>query len=237
MMPIIDMVGRKFNKLLVLERVINPRYKDASWLCICDCGNLVTVVGNNLRNEGTKSCGCSKGEYISKALSSLPSQYPKEYSSYNAMLFRCFNQNSNNYDYYGGRGITVCQRWLGEDGFKNFMEDMGPRPFDTTLDRYPDFNGNYSVYNCRWGTNTEQNRNRSNNIVITYRGQSLLMVDWACSFETDRRKLRDYLKYCKNFEDFLIKYNLTERANQILNNSHPSVIQPYGKFKEFDGYS
>jgi hypothetical protein len=233
----IEMVGRKFNKLLVLERAIDPRYKHASWLCKCDCGNLVTVVGNNLRNGGTKSCGCSKGEYIRAALSKLPSQYPDEYSSYNAMLFRCFNPNSSQYRYYGGRGITVCQRWLGDDGFKNFLADMGLRPAGMSLDRYPDYNDDYKPNNCRWATDTEQNRNRSNNVVITYRNASILMVDWAYAFDINRRKLRDYLKYCSNFEEFLIRHKLIDRANQILNDPYPIIIQPYGKFKEFDGYS
>lgn len=235
-MPIVDITGMKFNKLLVLHRVANPQYKHASWLCECECGNIVTVVGANLRNGGTKSCGCSKGEYISKALSGPSSRYPDEYSSYNAMLYRCFNQSADNYAYYGGNNVTVCHRWLGDHGFKNFLEDMGPRPLGTTLDRYPNFNGNYEPNNCRWATDIEQNRNRSNNVVITHRGLILLMVDWASALGIERRKLRDYLKYCRNFEDFLVRQGLVERANKVLSNPYPFTVQPYGKFGEFNGY-
>jgi len=234
MSNLVDMKGLKFNKLLVLHRFDDPKYKHASWVCQCDCGKIVIVVGNNLRNGGTKSCGCSKGEYISKALSGLPSIYPLEYKTYNQMLQRCNNENSTNYQHYGGNGISVCQRWI--DSFENFMSDMGPKPsFEHSIDR-EDFNGNYEPGNCRWATDKEQNRNRSNNIVITYRGLILLMVDWATAFNMDRRKLRDYLKYAKDFEDFLLRYGFKEQADRVLNNPFPFTVQPNGKYREFSGY-
>lgn len=232
---LVDITGMKFNKLLVLNREHNPRYKHASWLCRCDCGNLTVVVGNNLRNGGTKSCGCSKGDYISNALSGSPSLYPNEYNVYNGMKFRCFNQNSDGYIHYGEKGVTICDRWL--ESFDNFLTDMGLRPSNEhSIDRI-DYDGNYEPGNCRWATVTEQNRNRSNNVVITYYGLTLLMVDWAAAFNLDRRKLRDYLKYSKNFEDGLIRYGLLEQARQVLNNHSSFIIQPFGKYNEFDGYA
>ncbi len=234
MSTVIDLTGMKFNKLLVLYRAYNPRYKHASWVCVCDCGNITTVVSNNLRNGGTKSCGCSKGVYISQALTGLSSQYPSEYRSYNGMISRCFNPNISNYKHYGGKGITVCARWL--ESFNNFLEDMGSKPPGTSLDRI-DFNGNYYPDNCRWATISEQNRNRSNNIVITYCGLILLVADWAIAFNIDRRKLRDYLKYSKNFEDCLTRYGLLEQANAVLINPSQFIIQPKGRYKEFDGYA
>lgn len=73
------------------------------------------------------------------------------------MLQRCTNQNRDNYSFYGGRGIKVCERWFV---FENFLADMGERPADTTLDRYPDNDGNYEPGNCRWATLLEQAGNR-----------------------------------------------------------------------------
>lgn len=71
------------------------------------------------------------------------------------MKTRCGNPNSVSYPYYGGRGISICDRWLGEDGFSTFLADMGPRPEGTTLDRI-DTDGNYEPDNCRWATSKQQ---------------------------------------------------------------------------------
>lgn len=229
----IDLTGLKFNKLLVLQRAEDNRYKHASWLCRCDCGNLTTVVGKNLRNGGTKSCGCSKGEFISNALSGLPSQYPEEYISYHAMIRRCLNENAEEYKNYGEKGISICFRWLGS--FENFLKDMGPRPPGTTIDRI-DFNGNYEPGNCRWATIIEQNRNKSTNVVITYKGITMLAIDWSIVLNIDNRKLKDYLKYCIDFEDFLIRYGFFEKVSNIIKEPKFLNIKETGKYKEFDGY-
>jgi hypothetical protein len=80
-------------------------------------------------------------------------------ASYRAMLRRCFNRNCESYADYGGRGITVCERWLGQHGFKHFLADMGERPHGKTIDR-KDVNGNYARRNCRWATDHMQRINQ-----------------------------------------------------------------------------
>lgn len=89
------------------------------------------------------------------------------YSVWQGMLRRCYTPTTRQFHDYGGRGIAVCERWRGADGFKNFVSDMGVRPEGCTLDRYPNNDGNYEPGNCRWATRKQQQYNlRTNNIVV-----------------------------------------------------------------------
>lgn len=104
-------------------------------------------------------------------------------SSYNTMIQRCYNKNNPQYADYGGRGIEVCDEWLPKqeaiaNGFWKFVDDMGDKPENTTLDRI-DNSADYSPKNCRWATRAQQQRNRRNNIVITFNGKTMVAEDWA----------------------------------------------------------
>jgi len=100
------------------------------------------------------------------------------YRTYRGMLSRCQNQNQKSYKHYGGRGIKVCPRWIGVDGFKNFLADMGPPPDGATLDR-KDNSADYSLENCRWATKEEQANNKRNNRWITANGKTQTLAQWA----------------------------------------------------------
>lgn len=110
------------------------------------------------------------------------------YSSYRNMKNRCFNKSDPNYRYYGARGISVCNEWLGIHGFSNFIKDIGERPLGMTLDRI-DNNGNYCKDNCRWATKYEQSSNKRNNNEIV--GVSYSKKDnlWRARFEPDGKIL------------------------------------------------
>lgn len=104
------------------------------------------------------------------------------YSSWLAMKKRCYSKSHVAYDRYGGKGIVVCTRWLGEPGFRNFLEDMGERPSQFhTLDRINN-DGNYEPGNCRWSTKSEQAYNRKPKILLSAFGESLTIQKWSERF-------------------------------------------------------
>lgn len=105
-------------------------------------------------------------------------EHSRERNSWSAMVERCTNRKHPHYKDYGGRGIKVCDRWLGKDGFWNFYEDMGPRPDGTTLDRI-DVNGDYCPENCRWETEYGQQNNKRNNRYIVIGGKKKTVSEWA----------------------------------------------------------
>jgi len=145
---IIDLTGKRFGRWVVLA--LHPersRLGLARWICRCDCGTERIVLGTKLRRGLTTSC-CFK---IKHGLSGS-----RVYRCWDNMKTRCFNPRARNYPWYGGRGITVCERWLI---FENFYADMGDPPLGMSLDRI-DPNGNYEPGNCRWATVAEQLANR-----------------------------------------------------------------------------
>lgn len=154
----ISLVGRKFGKLTVVERTEN-KGKEPAWICQCECGNTTTVMGLNLKNNSTKGCGCllkTHGKTSGKDAEGKRTT-SKEYKSWHMMKTRCLNPNYDRYDCYGGRGITVCDRWT--NSFEAFLEDMGPRPENMELDRINNDDGYYPG-NCRWADRKTQINNR-----------------------------------------------------------------------------
>jgi hypothetical protein len=158
---IVDLTGKRFGRLVVLA--LHPersRLGLARWVCRCDCGSERIVCGTSLRSGATKSCRCLLKEMLAKRVTkhghTKHGLRSRAYKCWEGMKNRCFSPRARAYPWYGGRGITVCERWLI---FENFYADMGDPPPGLSLDRINN-NGNYEPGNCRWATAAEQLANR-----------------------------------------------------------------------------
>ena len=126
----------------------------------CDCGREAIVVFKNIKRGGSTGCKtCAARKNATKHGAARTGQNTAEYRAWCSMITRCTNPNRKKWPDYGGRGITVCERW--RNSFENFLADMGPRPSPKhSVDRYPNNDGNYEPGNVRWATKAEQANNR-----------------------------------------------------------------------------
>ena len=157
---VINLTGQHFGRLTVIERVF-PNYTSGSarWLCSCSCGNTTTILSGDLKSGNTKSCGCLARENSLKHGNTRGGRTTPEYFIWSTMIQRCHNPNNSKFEYYGGRGIIVCDEWRGPGGFEKFLAYIGPRPSsELELDRI-DNDGNYAPENVRWTTHKEQMNN------------------------------------------------------------------------------
>ena len=187
---VINLIGQRFKRLLVERRADPPFDKNhgALWHCRCDCGNECDVSSRNLRSGHTVSCGCFQKERVSEARTTHGHSESRLYYIWNNMIQRCTNPKNPFYKNYGGRGITVCKEWLSFEGFLEWAK-AGYRD-NLTIDRYCTDDGYYPE-NCHWATMLEQERNRSNNIVITHSGITQCLSAWAEALDISYKTLYD----------------------------------------------
>lgn len=167
--------GTRFGLLTVIRRD-GHLHGSSAWLCQCACGNTHRVRYTSLRRGEIVSCGCRKKEVLNRRTHGM--KRTPEWKAWDSAKQRTTNPNHKSYHDYGGRGISMCDRW--RDNFEAFYADMGPRPtLKHSLDRYPDQNGDYEPGNCRWATWTEQANNKRNNRLLTVKGQTMTIPEWS----------------------------------------------------------
>lgn len=168
----IDLLGVRFERLLVTSSHQADKNGNSKWLCVCDCGKEKIVYSIHLRSGKTKSCGCLQKEVASTPGATSPTDgYTKmpEYKIWAGMIKRCSNKRCISFKNYGGRGITVSNEW--KKAFSSFFSDMGPRPGTQFSIERIDNDGPYSANNCRWATKVEQGSNTRRNVF--FQGKTL----------------------------------------------------------------
>lgn len=182
-------VGDVFNRLTVVSQCPYVYNKEYHWNCQCVCGEMANGVrGSSLKNGHTQSCGClalevrslaglSKRTHGASIGQSKTGKVTSEYATWRQMKARCHRESDPSYEWWGGRGIQVCDRWL--HSFENFIADMGPKPSpELTIERRDNEQG-YTPENCYWGTRLEQGRNKRNNVRVTIGDETLCISEWA----------------------------------------------------------
>lgn len=175
-----ELTGKRFGRLIVIKASERKTLTRAMyWICKCDCGTEKEISALSLVRGLTVSCGCYNKEIntnrIKHGHNRKNGKKSPTYISWEKMIARCKNEICTEYKWYGGRGITVCDRWLD---FSTFLEDMGERILGTTIDRI-NHNGNYEPNNCRWAVPIVQANNTRINVHITYNNQTKTVAEWA----------------------------------------------------------
>lgn len=204
-----DLTGKKFERLTVI-RFLEPNERENKlrcWLCKCDCGKEVQVNANKLKTGHTRSCGCLVNEHIGNLNKKYEFSNKRLYAVYQAMLDRCNNPSNSHYSNYGERGIKVCSEWeKSYDAFAQWAFNNGYDPLatrgDCTIDRI-DVDKGYEPSNCRWISNAEQQLNRTNNRLLTYKGKTQTVKEWAVELGIKESKMRWHLQNGKDLDEIV----------------------------------
>lgn len=165
-----DLTGQVFGRLTALRIVGRTKWGGAVWLCRCSCnGKEKEIAANSLHQGTTQSCGCLCREIRAAQCGENAANFKHghcvglqagqrcslTYGSWSAMVNRITQPSHQEYRNYGGAGVTICARWIGEHGFENFLADLGERPEGTTLGRFGDI-GDYEPGNVVWQNPKQQ---------------------------------------------------------------------------------
>lgn len=174
----LDITDQVFRHLTAIEYVRTTERGHAVWKFRCACGKEIERQSSQVTFGNTGSCGCATNKLKAESKITHGISNKPEYSSYRAMISRCYRPSNPLFHRYGGRGIKICERWLGEIGPANFFADMGARPTrEHSIDRI-DNDGDYTPENCRWATRAEQAASRSTTRLVTVDGVTKNQAEW-----------------------------------------------------------
>ena len=194
-MKIKDLSGKRVGRLTVIGLSEKQSGRHLRWKCQCDCGNYLDVLGLNLSRAHTKSCGCYKLERTSEVKTIHGMSNSSLMNVWRNIHSRCYSPKNKSYKDYGARGIKVCPEWkefipFMEWAFKNGYEE------NLTIERI-NVDGDYEPSNCKWATIKEQANNKTNNVYITYKGETKTLPIWAEELDLPYKTLYSRLKYRK----------------------------------------
>ncbi len=186
--------GERFGRLVVIEESLAGTNGHRRMECLCDCGRRKAIALYSLTAGLTKSCGCyvvEQTRLMGKANATHRGTKSTAYRVWGGMKARCLNAKHAFYSSYGGRGITICSRWI--NSFETFYADMGPRPNGTTLDRI-DNDGPYSPENCRWSATEEQQNNKRTKRMLKFGEEILTIAQWSRRVGISRGAIRNRIE-------------------------------------------
>ena len=224
-----EFIGKKFGRLTVIslneEKIKEEKGKNNKtriyYNCLCDCGNTTIVEKGRLKNGNTKSCGCFHHEVVSKMFithgDSRNGKNKRLYSIYKNMKNRCYNKNGQDYNYYGGKGVIICDEWINDYmNFKNWALKNGYSD-NLTIDRI-NVNGNYEPSNCRWVDMKTQMNNTTQNHMITYNGEIKTMAEWSEILDIPYGVIKNAINKRKmSLDSFIKNYKPRYNARKDIN--------------------
>jgi len=196
-----DYAGIRFGRLVGVSLIKRDMTKENNhiWLFDCDCGSQKQARIKSVRSGSTTSCGCVFREMVIKRNQTHGMSKNRAYRVWKDMRARCNNPNNTDFHLYGGRGISVCERW---NDFSAFLCDMGERPDGMSIDRI-NVDGDYTPENCRWADAKTQANNKRNNVVVEYCGEKLTLQEWEEKTGIKRETIQYRLKAGWSLDDAL----------------------------------
>lgn len=197
----LDLIGKKFGSLLVVDRKGSNNQGNSMWLCLCECGSRVVVNSQNLKSNHTRSCGCLRSQVTTQRNRTHNMSKTRLYRIWSLMKDRCKNPNTPCYSRYGKRGIAVCGEWTSFENFARWALANGYSD-KLSIDRI-DFNGNYEPANCRWIPLAEQNQNIRKNRFASYQGETLTFSQWSKELNMSPAKFRYLIEKGKTVQEII----------------------------------
>lgn len=184
--------GNQYGRLVAIEKVENDKNNHKRWLCRCECGKDTIVLENDLVTGRTKSCGCYYADTRKTAAKTHGESRTRLFRIWVSMRNRCEKEYYQDYKYYGGRGITVCDEWNDYEVFASWANENGYAD-DLSIDRI-DVNKGYSPDNCRWADAITQANNTRRNRMISYNGETKSLAMWARQYDLPQKLVRKRLE-------------------------------------------